>query len=366
MVRCSGAVVLAAVAGLLVPPGGRASLHHPDEPMAVTVNAQGVPEPLPFDLFARRRAELTNMLNPDRALVNPNNPGEKSERGRLADRIAAARKNPSRTPEQSVALAVDLLRFGRPEEAAEALRGQRRGFLPNVTLAHVAAAQGEWGQAFEYLDIANESPPGSVPGTTPAQLAWQVKLNRGPLLRFFRLRWEEAKGGKPPAFETQLPDAIFPVDFTNVSGPALAPAEQAKLPPDALAVAQQMVLWFPGDPRLYWLLAEVHAAKGMYAEAQRIMDACVEGFKLSNRKVLMQHREAVAKAAKEKGPAAPDEPLLGGHSPPPVLADDPPPPQVPFSFGAVWVYFGAVGLIALFALFRALTRKPPGNRPRVG
>ena len=365
MVRFRAVVLFVALAGLVVLPNGRASLHHPDEPMAVPVNAQGVPEPLPFDAFSRRRAELTNMLNPDRALTNPNNPGEKSERGRLADRIAKARQNPNRTPEQSVALAVDLLRFGRPDEATGALRGQRGGFLPNVTLAHVAAAQGEWGQAFEYLDIANESAPGAVPGLTPQQLAWQVKLNRGPLARFVRLRWEEAKTGKPPVPEAQLPDAIFPIDFTNVVGPALAPAEQAKLPPDALAPAQQFVLWFPSDPRLYWLLAEVYAAKGQFAEARRIMDAVVEGFKYSNRKVLMQHREAVTKAANEKGPPAPDELLMTPEGPlvGQVPAVEPP---VPFSLGAVWVYFGVVGVIALFALVRALTKKKPTSRTRIG
>lgn len=375
MVRWNVTAGVALVSGLIAWSGGagRASLHHPNEPMAVPVSAQGVPEPLPFDEFSRRRALLTNALNPDRALVNPSDPTKKSERGELADRIANARKNPARTPEQSTALAVDLLRFGRPDEATGALAGQRRGFLPNVTLAHIAAAQGEWGQALEYLDIANGSVPKDPPaGLTPQQFAWQVRLNRGPLARLFQARWTEARDkesrrrDKLPerAPDDEVPDPLFPVDFTKVAGPALDPTEQAKLPPDALATVQQLLLWFPTDARLYWLLGELYAVRGEFATAQKVLDDCAWSLKLSNRKVLMQHREAVTKAAKEKGPVSLDEPLLAGDSKP--GDEQQPQPNVPFSMGAVWVYFGVVGVVALFALVRALTKKKPDSRPRIG
>lgn len=362
----------AVVAGLLVLSEGRASLHHPDEPMAVPVNAQGVPEPLPFDEFRRRRIVLQNAGNPDWPLerTDPSDPTKmrKSDRGVLKDRIDKRRKLRERSELDNVALAVDLLRFRQTDEAEAALKGARRGFLSNITLAHIAIAQNTrdhptWARAFDYLDIANsERPPAAVPGLTPQQLAWQLQVNRGPLLKLVQLRMEEARGKAAP--EGELPDAIFPVDFTNVVGPALAPAEQAKLPPDALATVQQLVLWFPHDTRLYWLLAEVYAAKGGFAEAQRIMNECVESLGYSNRKVLMQHREAVTKAAKEKGAAAPDEPLLGPGDAP---TDDPPAPQVPFTMNAVWIYFGVVGVIALVALVRAVTKKAvPNNRRRTG
>ena len=77
--------------------------------------------------------------------------------------------------------------------------------------------------------------------------------------------------------------------------------------------------------------------------AQDIMNECVNSNKYSNRKVLMQHREAVAKVANV----------------------DPPPPEVPesgvpFSMRTVLIYFGAAGAFALFALVRAVTRKRKG------
>ncbi|MDY3554839.1 tetratricopeptide repeat protein [Gemmata sp. JC717] len=375
MRRYGGVAVLVVLASLLTRPAARAALHHPDEPMAVPVNAQGVPEPLPFSEFARRRLVLMNAGNPDWPLErpNPNDPQKmvRSDRGVLKDRIDRRLKVPQRTQEENVALAVDLLRFRKADDADGTLAGrQRQGYLGNVTLAHIAAAQPspsdpkvlDWARAYNLLTIANEeTPPKSLPGLTPQQLAWQLKLNNGVLLKLFRLRMEEARSRPTP--ENELPDAIFPVNFAQVADGALVPAERAKLPPDALATVQQLVLWFPHDTRLYWLLAEVYAARGEFAAAERIMNECVSSLAYSNRKVLMAHREAVVKAAKEKGPTNPEELL-------PAAGDAPatdPPPEVPFTLGAVWVYFGVVGLVALFALVRKLTKKPPtNNRPRVG
>jgi hypothetical protein len=355
---------------LLTAADGRAFLYQPgDRTGVVPVGEKGEPAPLPFEELARRRLVLRNAANPDWPLevINPQTKqpviDEKSgkprpsERGLLSRRIAAGRQKANRTPTESVALAVDLLRFGRPDEAAGVLAEQRSGYLPNVTLAHVAVAQDSrdrpgWARAFTYLDIAaEEPPPKSLPGMSPQQLAWELKLDRGPLMKFVKLRWGEAKGQKGPP-EDELPDRIWPVKWVNDAGQyepgKLAAAEKAKLPggdfPEAVATVQQLVLWFPMDVRLYWLLGELYAARGDFAAAKRVMDECVDSGHYSNRKVLMQHREAVtraAEAAAAKAAAQPDEA----------------PAPVPFSFGAVWVYFGAVGLVALFALIRALTKR---------
>ena len=364
MVRL-GMAALGAVAVLALAEA-RASLHHPDEPMAVPVSAAGDPQPLPFGEFGRRRLVLMNAGNPKWPLErpDPNDPAKatRSDRGEVKDRIDARQKlrNPSEV--DRVALAVDWLRFGKPDQAAEVLRGTRRGYLPNVTLAHVAAAQTTrdhptWAQAFEYLDIANaERPPAEFPGLTPQQLAWQVKLNRGALQKLIGLRMREARTDHAP--EGELPDALFPVNFADTGADGLlAPAERAKLPPDALAAVQQLVLWFPHDTRLYWLLAEVYAAKGEYRTAQKIMDECAWTLQYSNRKALMAHREAVTKAAATQAAPPPDEPLFAT----PDDAPPPPAPNVPVTFGAVWLYFGAVALVALFAGVRAVMKWRKGG-----
>lgn len=360
MVRLALVAVGAVVAGVFALPESRASLHHPDDPMALTVNAKDEPQALEFGEFGRRRLVLMNAGNATWPLerADPTDPAKKtrSDRGVLKDRIDRRLKLRERSELDNVALAVDWLRFGQPDEAAAALRGARRGFLPNITLAHIAIAQNSrehptWAQAFEYLDIANaEAPPKQFPGLTPQQLAWQLKLNRGPLLKLVQLRMQEARA--KPAPESELPDALFPVNFADTAPDGLlSPAERAKLSPDALATVQQLILWFPHDTRLYWLLAELYAARGEYRPAQKIMDECVSSLTYSNRKALVQHREAVAKAAAQLAPP-PDDPLLG--QPDKTDADDTPAP--PFTLGAVWLYFGAVGLVALFAGVRAVLK----------
>ncbi len=360
MVRFGVTALGAVVAGLLALAEGRASLHHPDDPMAIPVSAAGEPEPLRFEEFGRRRLVLMNAGNADWPLerADETDPTKKirSDRGVVKDRIDKRQKQAKRTQEDSVALAVDLLRFGRPDDADGTLAGkQRQGYLAYVTLAHIAAAQPnpndqktrDWSRAYSFLSDANEVPrPKEFPGLTPQQLAWQVKLNRGVLLKFVRLRMDEARAKPGP--ENELPDAIFPVNFADRADGLLAPAEREKLPPDALATVQQLVLWFPHDTRLYWLLAEIYAAKGEFRAAQKIMDECVRSLGYSNRKVLMQHREAVMKAADATVPP-PDEPLL-------TPTDDPVPVTPPITMRTVWLYFGAVAAVVLFAVTRALVK----------
>ena len=116
----------------------------------------------------------------------------------------------------------------------------------------------------------------------------------------------------------------------------------AKLPPDAVAVVQQLLLWFPSDVRLYWLLAELYAADGQLAEAQSILDEVAWSRQYGNRTKLMDHRAAVTAEAEARRPK---------------------PPDVPISLRTVLVYFGAVAAVGVLALVRALTR---GARPSPG
>jgi hypothetical protein len=285
---------------------------------------------------------------------------EPTERLELAARIQKEQAKPaaSRTLEENVGLAVDLLHFGKPDDAEGALKGQRGGFLPNITLAHIAVAQRQWPRAYEFLDIANEyDQPTELPGMKAKQLAWHRKLNKGPLKRLIKLRLDESK--EKPSPENELPDQIWPVKFVNDAGiyepGLLAIAEKAKLPggdfKEAIATVQQLVLWFPFDVRLYWLLGELYAAKGEIKAALDIMDECVNTGRYSNRKVLMQHREVIAKAVSELPPPPTEAPP----------EETPPPPPVPISLKQVWIYFGVVGVIALFALVRAIVKMRKGN-----
>src|SRR5205085_1532510 len=119
---------------------------------------------------------------------------------------------------------------------------------------------------------------------------------------------QQADAGRRPDPETEDVFPLFPVPernkphtpvrFVNDAGQyepgKLAALEKAKLPPDAVAITQQMLLWFPSDTRLYWLLGELYASENRLEEAQKIMDECVsEARQYGNRKLLLTHRAAV-------------------------------------------------------------------------
>jgi hypothetical protein len=147
---------------------------------------------------------------------------------------------------------------------------------------------------------------------------------------------------------------------------ALAAAERAKLPPDAIPIVQQLLFWFPQDARLYWLLGELYAADGNLAAADTIFDQLTWGRQYGNRKALMDHRQVVREALKvqPKKTAAEDVPLVQPPTPPDEAPPPPPPP--PISMRTVWIYFGVVGLVAVFAFIRAMARRGKGDCGPVG
>ena len=155
--------------------------------------------------------------------------------------------------------------------------------------------------------------------------------------------------------ETEEPTPLFPlpvknklsepVRFANDSGQfevgSLAKVEREKLPPDAVAIVQQLLLWFPTDTRLYWLLAELYASDGKLDEAQVIFEQCTWSRQYGNRKVLMEHRTAVATAIEARR-LAEEEAAINAY---------------PVSLRAIWVYFGVVIVIAGFAFLRVLSKR---------
>ncbi|MFO0824616.1 MAG: tetratricopeptide repeat protein [Gemmataceae bacterium] len=348
-------ITLGAATGLVaVPSAAQASLYCPDEPFAIPVGNDGKAVALPFEEFKRRLAVLKNLLDTTRK-SNP-------DRERVLQRVETAmRKGRNRTPAETAALASELLLLGKPEDAAGLLAaGDRQGFLSNMTLAHVNAALNDWATATEYLTIANGRPqPAELPGLSPAQLKWQFQINQGPLVRLFEARWRDSR--HRPAPDTEEPEAIFLVKFVDPEGVytpgVLAPSERAKLPPDAIATIQQLLLWFPNDARLYWLLGELYTATGDIAVGRRILDECVsEAWKYGNRKVLQTHRHAVIATDDARPKVAPVEDL------PLAQAADAAPPTGPIespaiSMRTIGVYFGIVGAVAVLALLRTIFKR---------
>jgi tetratricopeptide (TPR) repeat protein len=113
--------------------------------------------------------------------------------------------------------------------------------------------------------------------------------------RLAKLRRRELGNIKPLNFNDSLTklDALSllvqepgkdfqPVQFVGPSGKfepgKIAAAEKAKLPPDAIAVVQQLLIWMPQDLRLYWLLGELMNADGDVDNAEIVFGEMLAKF----------------------------------------------------------------------------------------
>jgi hypothetical protein len=167
-----------------------------------------------------------------------------------------------------------------------------------------------------HLDAASAAFPSPWPGD-PAAGKWFRAAEKAQM-SLLRARLREGGGStnrlRPPADI----DALFPVRFIGASGQyeagKLADAERAKLPPDAIATIQQLLLWFPEDTRLLWLLGELYNASGEVRTAEQIVDECV-GSRRYESPILREHRRIIKAAiaalpVAQPTPAGPAESFL--------------------------------------------------------
>lgn len=355
---------------------GRASLYLPnDAVMSLPVKPDGTPEPLPFDQFKMQLVRLTNQRNPELKDAQGKNP----DREQVLTRVQARRQAKDRSPAELAALAADMLRLGNSDpraggtggffvdEAVNLLKPLTQGRTPYyfafTTLAQLHAARGEWAEALtnqQAVVFGDAVMPAEVKGLTKEQRDWQAKLDFGYVPHYYAVHRREAEAKPRPAPEDEEPTPLFPlperdkphhpVRFVNDAGQyepgTLAAGERAKLPPEAVAVVQQLLLWFPGDPRLYWLLAELYAADGKLDEAKAIMDECAWGRQYGNRKLLMDHRAAIHAVIDARQKAA----------------EQAEKDKYPISLRTVAIYFGAVVALGAVAVVRVVVKRARRNR----
>ena len=277
--------------------------YNPAERVPFAVGPDGTAAALSFaedgsgqfrQLFTTRSNELD--ANPLRA--------ENPDRQKVLDRIAARQSGgPADLPPAELAgLATDLVRVGKSDDALNLLAPRSRDRSPDfrvlATLAHVYATRGEWTDALRWHQAAflDAEFPDDLAGTTAEQRQWLQHVERDYYRRWLRVHRDRAASGQSPTDEPIFP--LFDgVSFVNEAGEyepgSLAAADRAKLPADAIAVVQQLLLWDPTDTALYWLLAELYAADGQFRQAGIIFDESANGRQFSNRAVFMAHRAAV-------------------------------------------------------------------------
>jgi tetratricopeptide (TPR) repeat protein len=313
-----------------------------DELMEPAVAGKTV-TPLPFEPLFRLALDTQTITNKDR-------------RQRYLQRADELRKKVEADPDNvtdRVSLSAYLLRLGQPEDVSQAiqlLEGLARGagrnnFMVAANLATAYLLTRDLQRADDYLQQALSIWPREWPGLSKEQLAWYKEVETAQL-KLIRVRRREllAHGGKDQPIENvddlfgvkfgdsavvpalggstvgllAAPLAPAPVlaasavvpgrtDGANYEAGTIAAAAKEKLPKNALAIVQQLLLWMPNDGRLYWLLGELLNAQGDINNAKTVLDQCADTRKI-NAKQLIAHRQVLDEAitARNQKPENPD------------------------------------------------------------
>ena len=300
----------------------RAGLYTPDDPCPFPIKADGTAEALPFGQVA---SLLVDRLAP-RVPVDPVNPGtfdwryegdDGVMRSNYAGKIRQALE--TRWPKASELKGTDLagltaamIRLEAYEAAFRLLQPELRARQPNpfliANLVHFHVARGEIEAALTRMEAFEpEDKLPELPGTSPIQLKWQFGLETGIYRTWLKAQIAEAKA-KLPASQLE-PDALYVDGSGKTIGFWAGETERAKLPADAIAQVQQLLLWSPWDAKLLWTLAELYVAQGKVVEAHSTYELLINGRKFTGPSLLKENRaktlESYEKLPKEVPAAIP-------------------------------------------------------------
>jgi tetratricopeptide (TPR) repeat protein len=310
-----GRISLAAIAaGLLLEMPLQAGLYDPQRPTSPLVSAaehrpDGKIEPLRYDQFRDELDRLTSIADP----LKPNGPRAAALKTRDELLSRGIRSLSSNELAQLGALQWQI----RDGEAAQTALKQAaildpRSFWALTNLGSVHQALGQLREALPNLESARDVFPDPWP-IAPAIAGPWFRQVEGYQFKLLRLRLRESMGrpvgGRPvPAADV---DALFEVRFAgpgrHYEAGKLADSEWSNLPSDAISIVQQLLLWFPEDTRLLWLLGELYNATGNLEAASKILDLCVWSRRFES-PALREHRRVVQEAYDAQAKAAEQSP----------------------------------------------------------
>lgn len=220
--------------------------------------------------------------------------------------FAARAKSNSLSLEEQIDYSACLLRLRAYDEAIQLLTPlairERGNFMVLANLACAYQLAGRLERALEYLQQVRDVWPPEWPGLPKEQYDW-LKEAESYHLKLVRLRYRESMrrlpGKHPDSLDQLFGDEKSPLRFVGESGNyeagKLAASERAKLPKNALAIVQQLLIWFPDDTRLYWLLGELYNAQGDMVAAAAVFENCVWSRRY-DAPDLREHRKLVQEA----------------------------------------------------------------------
>ena len=307
-------IVAAAVAWGLIAGTARAGLYDLNQLGKTAIRLPSQSKPLPFSSFRDELNELFTI-----GIPQPVSPARARHLERARELTAHIR---SASVNDLVSLGAEYVRLGQTGEAVDVLTRatalDRRNFMAYANLGSAHQLEGRWPRAIDALQQAKENWPSQFHGWTTAQLAWFRRVEEYHL-KLVRLRAREAFGrSNPPAGAGESLDDVFGVRFIGANGEfqagRMSPEEKKKLPSDAVGIVQQLLLWFPADSRLYWLLGELLNAQGDISSAATVFDECVWTRRYdppllrSHRQIIQQANAAQAPMLGALEPSAPDPP----------------------------------------------------------
>jgi hypothetical protein len=283
------------LAALVVSPL-HAGFYDPQQPKSPLVTPGGV-HPLNYEAFRDeldKLAAIADRLKPQ---------GPRAAAIKLRD-LFLGRGVASLNPTELAELGAIQWRLQETEAALATLKQATirdpRNFWALTHLGSVHQAVAQLREALPNLESAKDYFPEPWPGKSQSAADWFKQAERYQfMLLKLRLREEMGRPSGGRAVASAGVDALFGVHFVGSSGQyeagTIADAERAKLPKDAVAIVQQLLLWFPQDTRLLWLLAELYNAEGNLEAAAKMFDMCVWSRRYDST-TLREHRRIVQDA----------------------------------------------------------------------
>jgi tetratricopeptide (TPR) repeat protein len=300
------------------------------------------------------------------------------------------------TTTQRLSMSAYLIRRQKHLEAIEILTlvaaRERSNFLVSSNLATAYQLSGQDPRrAIEFLEQTLASWPRSWKNLDKgmqallAEMGWQegsldrfreAEKYQKDLLRMRLKAGDDLRGGPGPRGLPKNVDDLFGVTFVGESGKYeagnLAAGQKAKLPPNALAIVQQLLVWLPDDLRLYWLLGELYNARGSPRDVKAAVEifntlavgaSSSDGFNSPFRVPLLVEHLKVLRAAPtaEPNPGDLEKPSPGNQTDKPA-----PPAPALLDWRSLLAGFVAGALVSLFAYWQVREIRRRRQRPATG
>jgi hypothetical protein len=280
---------------LLTASSASAGLYQFTDAVPGPVAAKGAINPLPFPIFRDRMVDIR--------LEQPTSALRKKYQERRTE-LERKLRSGSITVDDQIDLSAYLIRLGQYDAAIDVLTPlaarDRGNYLTLANLITAHQLNGQLDRAFAYLIQVKGGRPRELPGVSKEQLDWYARADSFHW-KLVDLRYRESLKRAPSSSRELITlDDLLGVRFVGASGQyeggQLAAEQREKLPRDAVAIVQQLLLWLPNDSRLYWLFGELLNAAGDLEHAKTVFDECRDVRRRFDPEELRAHRQIIDEA----------------------------------------------------------------------